>query len=135
MLSAGRRLQLGKTYGAIQTIPWITIFIFGKGHWLLFISVFISISLPQGTAWPYGKEWQLIYLHHSSVLLPLLSLCLAQPLGSLFLKSRHQHSCHPLFLSECSGAQQHLLNSDREQPSDLYRFFRQAKKNTADQLV
>lgn len=54
MLSAGRGLQLGQTHGGTHTIPWTSTFISGKEGWFLLISLFIS--LPQGTAWPYGKR-------------------------------------------------------------------------------
>ena len=52
MLSAGRGLQLGQTH----RVPWTSTIISGKEGWLLFISLFILISLPHGTAWPYGKR-------------------------------------------------------------------------------
>uniref|UniRef100_A0A3P8SLR4 Inactive serine protease PAMR1 n=1 Tax=Amphiprion percula TaxID=161767 RepID=A0A3P8SLR4_AMPPE len=61
MLSAGRRLQLGQTHGGTRTILWTSTFISGKVGWLLFISLFIVISLPQGTAWPY--DYRYLYNH------------------------------------------------------------------------
>uniref|UniRef100_A0A3Q1BQG2 Inactive serine protease PAMR1 n=1 Tax=Amphiprion ocellaris TaxID=80972 RepID=A0A3Q1BQG2_AMPOC len=61
MLSAGRRLQLGQTHGGTRTILWTSTFISGKEGWLLFISLFIVISLPQGTAWPY--DYRYLYNH------------------------------------------------------------------------
>ncbi|XP_019934513.2 inactive serine protease PAMR1 isoform X1 [Paralichthys olivaceus] len=70
MMSAGRRLQLGKTHGASGPIPRTSTLISGKKGWLLFISLFIFISLPQGRAWPYdyrymynhcpGPEWNIM---------------------------------------------------------------------------
>lgn len=54
MLSAGRGLQLGQTHGGTSTAPWTGTVISWKEGWFLFI--FLSISLPQGTAWPYGKR-------------------------------------------------------------------------------
>ncbi|CAK6960018.1 inactive serine protease PAMR1 [Scomber scombrus] len=62
MLSAGRGLQLGQTQGGTHThtIPWSSTFICGKEGWFLFISLFIFISLPQGTSWPYDYR----YLHN-----------------------------------------------------------------------
>ncbi|TKS73256.1 Inactive serine protease PAMR1 [Collichthys lucidus] len=61
MLSAGRGLQLGQTHGGTHTIPWTSNFISGKEGWFLFVSLFILISLPQGTAWPY--EYRHLYNH------------------------------------------------------------------------
>ncbi|XP_042268809.1 inactive serine protease PAMR1 [Thunnus maccoyii] len=61
MLSAGRGLQLGQTHGGTLTIPWTSTFICGTEGWLLFISLFIFISLPQGTSWPY--DYRYLYNH------------------------------------------------------------------------
>lgn len=70
MLSAGRGLQLGQTHGGTRTIPWTNSIISGKEGWLLFISLFILISLPHGTAWPHGKRLaKVLYLHYSSLFL------------------------------------------------------------------
>ncbi|XP_035012905.1 inactive serine protease PAMR1 [Hippoglossus stenolepis] len=61
MMSAGRGLQLGETHGGSGTIPRTSTFISGKEGWLLFISIFIFISLPQGRAWPY--DYRYLYNH------------------------------------------------------------------------
>ncbi|XP_070687463.1 inactive serine protease PAMR1 [Pempheris klunzingeri] len=61
MLSAGRGLQLGQTHGGTHTIPLTSTVISGKEGWFLFISLFILISLPQGTAWPY--DYRYLYNH------------------------------------------------------------------------
>ncbi|XP_058500314.1 inactive serine protease PAMR1 isoform X1 [Solea solea] len=61
MLSAGRGLQLqllGQTHRGTRTIPWTRSFTSGKEGWLLFVSLFIFISMPQGTAWPYDYRYQ-----------------------------------------------------------------------------
>ncbi|KAF3688997.1 Inactive serine protease PAMR1 [Channa argus] len=67
MLSAERVQQLGQTHGGTHTIPWTSTFISGKESWFLFISLFIFLSLPPGTAWPYdyryhcpGPEWNVM---------------------------------------------------------------------------
>lgn len=85
MLSAGRGLQLGQTHGGIHTIPQTGMFISGKEAWLLFTSLFIFISLPQGTAWPYGKRLAKTLPLLLSFVLLILSLCLA--LCSLFQRN------------------------------------------------
>ncbi|XP_060932611.1 inactive serine protease PAMR1 [Limanda limanda] len=54
MMSSGRGLQLGP-------IPRTSTSISGKEGWLLFISLFIVISLPQGRAWPY--DYRYLYNH------------------------------------------------------------------------
>ncbi|XP_062246816.1 inactive serine protease PAMR1 [Platichthys flesus] len=61
MMSAGRGLQLGQTHGGSGTIPRTSTFISGKEGWLLFISLFIFTSLPQGRAWPY--DYRYLYNH------------------------------------------------------------------------
>ncbi|XP_033997160.1 inactive serine protease PAMR1 isoform X1 [Trematomus bernacchii] len=59
MLSAGRRLQLGQTHGGTSTAPWTGTVISWKEGW--FLLIFLSISLPQGTAWPY--DYRYLYNH------------------------------------------------------------------------
>ncbi|KAM8860986.1 inactive serine protease PAMR1 isoform 1-T1 [Synchiropus picturatus] len=59
MLSAG--LQLGQTQGGTPAIPGTGTLIRGTQGWLLFISVFIFISVPQGTCWPY--DYRYLYNH------------------------------------------------------------------------
>ncbi|KAM7396494.1 hypothetical protein PAMP_019529 [Pampus punctatissimus] len=61
MLSAGRGLQPRQTHGGTHTIPWTSTFICGKEGWLLFFSLFIFVSLPQGTSWPY--DYRYLYNH------------------------------------------------------------------------
>ncbi|KAK2842067.1 hypothetical protein Q5P01_012267 [Channa striata] len=61
MLSAGPGLQLGQAHGGIHAIPWTTTFISGKESWFLFILLFIFLSLPPGTAWPY--DYRYLYNH------------------------------------------------------------------------
>ncbi|XP_075996788.1 inactive serine protease PAMR1 [Genypterus blacodes] len=61
MLSAGRGLQLEKTNGGTHTIPCASTQMSGKEGWFLFISLFILISLPHGTAWPY--DYRYLYNH------------------------------------------------------------------------
>ncbi|CAB1433602.1 unnamed protein product [Pleuronectes platessa] len=60
-MSAGRGLQLGQTHRGSGTIPRTSTFISGKEGWLLFISLFIFTSLPQGRAWPY--DYRYLYNH------------------------------------------------------------------------
>ncbi|KAK1888500.1 Inactive serine protease PAMR1 [Dissostichus eleginoides] len=59
MLSAGRGLQLGQTHGGTSTAPWTGTVISWKEGW--FLLIFLSISLPQGTAWPY--DYRYLYNH------------------------------------------------------------------------
>ncbi|XP_069019382.1 inactive serine protease PAMR1 [Embiotoca jacksoni] len=59
MLSVGQGLHLRPTHPG--TIPWTNTFISAKDGWLLFISLFIFILLPQGTAWPY--DYRYLYNH------------------------------------------------------------------------
>ncbi|XP_034542652.1 inactive serine protease PAMR1 [Notolabrus celidotus] len=61
MLSAGRGLQLGQTHRGTHTTPWTSTFISGKEGWFLFITLFILIFLPQGSAWPY--DYRYLYNH------------------------------------------------------------------------
>lgn len=128
MLSAGRGL-LGQTHGGTHTIPWTSTFFSGKEGWFLIISLFILISLPHGTAWPYGKR----LTETLPSLLFFLPLCLAQPLGlcSLFSKSQNQHSLHPLFpaILKCSAR---LVKEDPQKHSDVkYSLLQRQQRTTA----
>ncbi|KAM4618850.1 inactive serine protease PAMR1 [Polymixia lowei] len=61
MLSAGRGEQPGRAHGGTATAPCTATRIPGKPALLLFISLFIFIYLPQGTAWPY--DYRYLYNH------------------------------------------------------------------------
>ncbi|XP_068170211.1 inactive serine protease PAMR1 isoform X2 [Antennarius striatus] len=60
MLS-GWRIQLGQTHQDTHTIPGTSTFVPGMEGWFLFLSLFILIPLPQGTAWPY--DYRYLYNH------------------------------------------------------------------------
>ncbi|XP_068612969.1 inactive serine protease PAMR1-like [Brachionichthys hirsutus] len=65
MLS-GWRINLGQTHQDTHTIPETSTFVPGMEGWLLFLPLFILITLPQGTAWPYGKshtDYRYLYNH------------------------------------------------------------------------
>lgn len=70
MLSAGRARQLGKARGDASSFSWTATttnnnsVISGNEGWLLFF-ILIFTSLPQGTAWPYGKRLAPIPWHNS----------------------------------------------------------------------
>ncbi|KAM9377793.1 inactive serine protease PAMR1 [Pholidichthys leucotaenia] len=61
MLSAGRGLQLGQTHGGVRAIARTSTFISAKEGWFPFISIFMFISFPQGSAWPY--DYRYLYNH------------------------------------------------------------------------
>ncbi|XP_072241635.1 inactive serine protease PAMR1 [Leuresthes tenuis] len=61
MLSAGRKLRLGQTHGGTRTISWTGTYMSGEEGRLLLVSLFIFISLPLGTAWPY--DYRYLYNH------------------------------------------------------------------------
>ncbi|XP_061577477.1 inactive serine protease PAMR1 [Cololabis saira] len=60
MLPAGRGRQLGHYRGPRAT-PWTSTFIFGEEGRSLLVPLFIFISLPLGTAWPY--DYRYLYNH------------------------------------------------------------------------
>lgn len=102
MLSVGRGPQLGQAHGGTRATPWTSTFISGKEGWLLSLPLFIFISLPLGAAWPYGKSSSPYsdFTFHCTCLLSSSCPCVStQLLGSLFSRSRHQHSSCPLLLS------------------------------------
>lgn len=90
MLSAGQEQQLGQTHGSIRTIRLTNTFMSRREGWLLSVSL-IFISLPLGTAWPYGKSCAMIYLH-CTCLSPSSNL-------RVCLFSLPQHLCSCLSLS------------------------------------
>lgn len=63
MLSAGRGRQLGRAGGDTDLVPWSSTALRGKEGCLLLITLFILISSPHGTAWPYGKTltWSFLF--------------------------------------------------------------------------
>lgn len=131
MLSERQRLQLGQTHRGTHTVPRTSTFISGKEGWLLFISLLILISLPQGRAWPYGKRL-------AKTLTPpllFLSLRLARSLGlcSLFSKSRHQHSLHPpLYPLRAQRRTASLVKEDPQRDSDgKHRLLQRQLRKTA----
>ncbi|XP_029952734.1 inactive serine protease PAMR1 [Salarias fasciatus] len=60
MLSAGPGLQLRQTHGGAQSIPWNSTPVSRK-TWLISVTLFVVISIPQGTAWPY--DYRYLYNH------------------------------------------------------------------------
>lgn len=98
MLSAGRGRQLGRAGGGdTEPVPWSSTTLPGKEGCLLLITLFILISSPHGSAWPYGKTLTLSILFfscpHSFPCVSVLgqSLCIL-----LFLKKKKKRWNQPL---------------------------------------
>lgn len=120
MLSAGRGLLLGQTHGGTHTVPWTSTFFSGKEGWFLIISLFL-ISLPHGTAWPYGKrltdqDFPLNALLFTSMLVTLswfMFFVLQKPESAL---SPSPLPCSPLRAQQCSAK---LVEEDPQGDSDV----------------
>ncbi|CAG02378.1 unnamed protein product [Tetraodon nigroviridis] len=54
MLSTGRGLQLGQTLQGTHIIPLAHTFFSGQKSRFFFVCLFILVSVPHGSSWPYG---------------------------------------------------------------------------------